>query len=262
MWLKIIFLFSLIFLTGCQADLPLNINNSGNNTNFDSVATSSQPIATSTKPIVDKQPSSTPEVKPLPSLPTSLLLDVPFTSQAPYSVWDAVHGEACEEASMIMVNAYLKHQNLTQAVAEQKILDLIKWETEKNYSVDLSISEVKAVLEDYFNLSGQVITQPTVDKIKTELAAGRLVIIPAAGRELGNPNFHQPGPIYHMLVVRGYNQTSFITNDPGTRNGKGYVYSYQILLNAIHDWNHQYESDGMTDAEMDLGSKIILSVSK
>lgn len=55
---------------------------------------------------------------------------------------------------------------------------------------------------------------------------------------LGNPYFTPPGPIYHMLVIKGYNLTEFITNDPGTRRGADYVYSYQTLMKAIHDWNN------------------------
>jgi len=61
--------------------------------------------------------------------------------------------------------------------------------------------------------------------------------VPAAGRELGNPNFTDPGPLYHMLVVRGYTENNFITNDVGTRKGENYQYKYDVLMNAIHDWN-------------------------
>ncbi|KKR45570.1 MAG: hypothetical protein UT82_C0026G0013, partial [Parcubacteria group bacterium GW2011_GWB1_40_14] len=78
----------------------------------------------------------------------------------------------------------------------------------------------------------------TVDTIKRELAAGNPIIVPAAGRELGNPYFTSPGPLYHMLVIRGYtSDDKFITNDPGTRRGEEYTYKFDILMNAIHDWN-------------------------
>jgi hypothetical protein len=78
----------------------------------------------------------------------------------------------------------------------------------------------------------------TVELIKQELARGNLVLLPAAGRELGNPYFRRPGPLYHMLVVRGYNtEGQFITNDPGTKHGEQYLYSAKKLLAAVHDWN-------------------------
>ncbi len=44
------------------------------------------------------------ELKPLPELlPSSILLDVPFTSQAPFAEWsDLVYQNACEEAVLVM----------------------------------------------------------------------------------------------------------------------------------------------------------------
>ena len=76
-----------------------------------------------------------------------------------------------------------------------------------------------------------------MEQIKKEIASGRPVIVPAAGRILPNPNFTPPGPKYHMLVIKGYNSTQFITNDQGTRKGDGFVYTYNSLLNALHDWD-------------------------
>jgi len=77
-----------------------------------------------------------------------------------------------------------------------------------------------------------------VEDIKRQLVAGRPVIVPSAGRLLGNPFYNQPGPIYHMLVLRGYTKTKFITNDPGTRRGEGYQYSFDVVMQAMRDWNN------------------------
>ena len=44
------------------------------------------------------------------------------------------------------------------------------------------------------------------------------VLLPAAGRLLRNPYFSGQGPLYHMLVVKGYTRDGkIITDDPGTR---------------------------------------------
>ena len=77
-----------------------------------------------------------------------------------------------------------------------------------------------------------------VEEIKTELAQEHLVLVPVNGRLLKNPNFTRPGPLQHMLLIRGYDDTKreFITNDPGTRRGNGYWYSYEVLFNAIRDY--------------------------
>jgi hypothetical protein len=83
-----------------------------------------------------------------------------------------------------------------------------------------------------------VLKNPTVDQLKSALDGGALIIIPAAGQQLGNPYFQQPGPKYHMLMIRGYTVDGHaITNDPGTRRGEAYVYKWETLLNAVHDWN-------------------------
>src|SRR3990167_2317375 len=33
-------------------------------------------------------------------------LEIPFTPQAPYAIWDEIHNEACEEAALLMVHKF------------------------------------------------------------------------------------------------------------------------------------------------------------
>ena len=136
---------------------------------------------------------------------------------------------------MIMVSRFYNHQNLTPHLMEQEILNLVKWQADNGYQVDLAAREVGEILKDYFKLEAEIIKTVTVEEIKAQLNQGNLIIVPAAGRELGNPYFRQPGPIYHMLVIRGYDndQQEFITNDPGTQYGKSYTYVYNTLYNAM-----------------------------
>ena len=65
------------------------------------------------------------------------------------------------------------------------------------------------------------------------------VIISEYGRALGNPYYKSPGPIHHMLVIKGYGKDSFITNDSGTKRGLNYPYSFNVLYNAAGDWDQQ-----------------------
>ena len=53
------------------------------------------------------------------------------------------------------------------------------------------------------------------------------------------PNFTPPGPVYHMLVVKGYDAQNFITNDVGTRKGESYTYTKDVIMKNMHDWNAQ-----------------------
>ena len=256
-------------LAGCQRVVP-PIASSEPQADQTTVITpsSSEPI---NAPVVEPKPTATssgasqselPAVKPEIKPGVSLEIDypVPFTAQAPYAVWDELHQEACEEAAMIMAAKYFSGESLTPHLAEQAILDLVRWETDQGYSVDLTAAEAALILQGYFGLNAQVVTDVSVVRIKKELDQGNLVIVPAAGRELHNPYFQTPGPIYHMLVIRGYNDQQFITNDPGTKRGESFFYNYQTLLNAIHDWDHEKAQEGMTESEMNSGRKVMIVV--
>ncbi|OHA46941.1 MAG: hypothetical protein A3A80_00860 [Candidatus Terrybacteria bacterium RIFCSPLOWO2_01_FULL_44_24] len=173
--------------------------------------------------------------------PKSLNLDVPFTSQAPFAIWDEVHNEACEEASMMMVAKYKQGVSINSPeAADQELLQIVKFENEQlGFYKDTTAQETLNIARGFYAFKkSRLIYNPSVDDIKNELAAGNPVIAPAAGRILPNPYFKSPGPLYHMLVIRGYTADGkFITNDPGTRRGEGFTYTYDSLMNAIHDWN-------------------------
>jgi len=167
------------------------------------------------------------------------ILPVPFTSQAPYAKWDSTHQEACEEASMLMVAEYVKKTKgvvLSPEYAEAEILKLIDWETKYLFAQDVTAAETVKILQDYYNISATVVPYSAA-RIKQEIDASRPVIIPAAGRLLKNPYFRRPGPLYHMLVIVGYDGDEFIVNDPGTKRGQWFRYKEKILSRAVHDWN-------------------------
>ena len=75
------------------------------------------------------------------------------------------------------------------------------------------------------------------EDVKKELIAGNPIIVPVAGQLLGNLYFTPPGPEYHVLVIKGYNDGSseFITNDPGTQRGADFRYNYQVLKSVVSD---------------------------
>lgn len=172
-------------------------------------------------------------------LPAEKNLAVPFTSQAPHANWDNDHQEFCEEASVLMVGRFFRNQPITSADDAEAALQRIKqWEIEHlGFYYDTTAAETAEVAAGVYDLKVELFEEPTIDDIKRAVASGRLVILPAAGRELGNPNFTPPGPIYHNLVIRGYTKDGkFITNDPGTRKGEAYVYDQAVVMAAIHDW--------------------------
>ncbi len=253
----VIFFTAIFLLSGCAQQTRVisveeNVEeNPGADVATTTISTSSvvatKKTATSTDSVVEGRASTT--VKQV-TIPAKLELPVAFAQQAPFANWDEEHEETCEEASLIMAAKYFQGQPLTEAIMEAELQKILQWNEDNSYKLDYTAAETAKVAQDYFGLKARVSDDVNVDTIKYELSKGNLVIVPAAGRELKNPNFKRPGPIYHMLLIKGYNDSEFITNDPGTRKGNGYRYPYQQLLGAVHDWSHGLAEGGMTDAEI------------
>lgn len=193
------------------------------------------------------------------ALPASINLAVPFTAQAPHANWDYPYKEACEEASVYMVHRYYEGEPeglIDPDKADADLLSIVEFENSLfGYYEDTTTEQTSVFAELMYGFSGvEMIEDPTVDQIKEQLAQGRPVIVPAAGRLLGNPYFTAPGPLYHMLVIRGYTPSNqFIVNDPGTYRGEAYLYDFDTLMNAMHDWNN---GDEITE-----GKKVVLVLS-
>jgi hypothetical protein len=170
------------------------------------------------------------------SEPDSLRIAVPFSPQAPFANWDALHEESCEEMALIMVRHFWTRSPLTRALAEEELQELISWEESNGFPQDVTTEELARIAREHFGLITRVSTDLSEESIERELRAGRPLIIPAAGRDLGNPYFSGDGPWYHMLVITGFKGDRYITNDPGTKRGENFVYRKDVLLNAVHDW--------------------------
>ena len=207
-------------------------------------------------------PSNTPAVAPastttpISPLPKQVNLAVPFTAQAPHANWDDPYAEFCEEASVLMAISYITGKSIPNPdFAAQKMLEIKAFEEKRfGYYKDTTAAETAIIFQEFYKYKNvKVLDNPKVADIKQALAAGKLVVIPAAGRLLGNPYYTPPGPLYHMLVIKGYTADGkFITNDPGTRRGADFVYSEATIMNAIHDWR--------TDTKIELGKKVVIIV--
>lgn len=187
------------------------------------------------------QPPAAPEEPTVPPpLPKEINLKVPMVYQAPLSNWDALHEDTCEEASLLMVKAFLGGENeLAREEMEKRLLALVEREKEGlGFFESTDVEQTVLVASSMLGLAGlKILPVGSIDDVKRQLAAGRPVLLPASGKELGNPNFRNGGPLYHMLVAKGYTAGRIITNDPGTRKGADYLYDPDVLFEAIHDWN-------------------------
>ncbi|PIT98033.1 MAG: hypothetical protein COT71_02885 [Candidatus Andersenbacteria bacterium CG10_big_fil_rev_8_21_14_0_10_54_11] len=189
-------------------------------------------------------------------LPAAVNLAIPFTPQAPHANWEDPYGELCEEASVLMAIRYIHQQKIASPDdADAAMLAIKAFEDDRfGYYQDTTAAETAAIITEYFDYHKvQIVENPAAADIRSAVAAGKPVIIPAAGRALNNPYFQTPGPLYHMLVVKGYTKTGqFITNDPGTRRGADFLYDESTLMNAMHDWR--------TDHNIEQGKKVMLVV--
>lgn len=199
-----------------------------------------------------------------PVLPAKFDAKVSFASQAPQGDWNMPYQEACEEASMIMAARYFKNEKLDNNIMAEEILKLVEWEEKNGYPIDLTAGQTVEVLEKYFGLKATLNKLVSEPEMKKKLVAGDLIIVPLAGRDIGNPYYHQPGPLYHMLLIRGFDEENFITNDPGTKRGEAYRYRYGDLLWAVHDWvggDREFQ-DPRPEPDMRTGARVMVVVEK
>ena len=194
--------------------------------------------------------------KPKPETPEKFLLQIPFYSQTPLSKWDAFHEEMCEEASVLNAAYYLLGEKPSKEEHEAELQKMQKVEKKEIGEWKSStITQIKQLVDIYFEskIKSKIIKNPTTSQIETEIAVGNPIIVPLSGRDIGNPNFTPPGPIYHMLVIKGYDAQNFITNDVGTRKGESYIYKKEVIMRNIHDWNSK---------DIHLGGKRVLVLTK
>jgi Peptidase_C39 like family len=171
-------------------------------------------------------------------------LPVPFISEVPDGRWVGSWKNACEEASIAMVDRYYAGMVKT-TIAWQKaymsnlfVIERKLWKSDANTDVDMTVK----LINDYSSFSAYAKDDPTIEDMKSELAAGRPVIVPIDGFELANENipFLAAGSGYHMFVLIGYDEDkkAFIAHDNGDlKDGIGIEYGYERIMNTLHDYS-------------------------
>lgn len=198
--------------------------------------------ASAASPTASEQPSPTPI-----TLAASVSLPVPFTPQAPLGDW-AAKQHTCEEASLFMVDRYLKGDHSGALIDPQTANAGINQITGWKSAQDLTDLQVGELAKDYMGWSYQILPA-TRYNIKAQLTLGRPLIVGVRTHGLGNPNYpgykdhyEQPGwSVSHYIVVAGYDASDqLILNDPGLTRGHGYKISYDQLIFAINDLDNAY----------------------
>jgi hypothetical protein len=173
------------------------------------------------------------------NIPEQYNLKMEFHSQAPLLVWDKFYEEMCEEASILLVLNYFQNKSMTNQEFDHELKNMQKAEIETiGIWESTTVKELQTFIEKrYPSFAVRILDNPTEQDIKFYISHHIPVLLPLSGQTIGNPFYTPPGPLYHLLVLKGYTKTHFITHDVGTKRGKDYFYDKNIILNNIHDWD-------------------------
>ena len=168
-------------------------------------------------------------------------IPVPFTVQTPDADWRQPWQDACEETVIAMVGRF--YSDLGEfdnaATAKTAILDILKKREELiGPSLDENAATIAKIVNNRLNWTAVVVENPTLAQMKSEIDNDRPIILPVHGKYLYNPHFKNGGPDYHSIVISGYDEANqqFIVQEPGTRHGLDFRYSYATIENAMHDF--------------------------
>lgn len=169
-------------------------------------------------------------------------IEVSFTSQAPFGDWsDPRLQDSCEEASVLMAMKWVNGETLSATEAREELFAISKFEKDKygTYTDTSAQDTLDRIIKDYFKYDkAEVRYDFSIEDIIIELDKGNLIIVPTNGQKLNNPYYSGIGPERHMLLIKGYDRVSneFITNDPGTRHGADFSFSFDNLYDSIRDY--------------------------
>lgn len=187
-------------------------------------------------------------------------LEVPYVSQVPQGSWVLPWSQACEEASIAMVQ-YFYEGKKAPTVAEGKAFmeRQIAWEdTELKKNQDTDAEETARIIEENADFDVSIEREPDVEGIKDELRKGRPVIALVDMYQLYGEK--SSGDSFHVLVINGFDDEhkAFFVQDPAREQAKSY--SYERMIGALHDYNPKTkEGDGQATVLFTDGSDMATS---
>ena len=182
-----------------------------------------------------------------PALPDRVLLQVPFTTQAPLNNW-AQHQESCEAANLTMLYLYWTDDRsvvVDPHGADRWIATIDSWKP----AADLNDEQVGELAEQHWGFTYRLVPNDR-EVIAQQLASGRPLLAEVRTHGLGNG--HYPGyyshyeqtgwSVPHFVTIIGYDGTGVWLNDPGISWGRGYHITYGQLTHAIDDLDQHHPS--------------------
>lgn len=213
-------------------------------------ASAPRPLAGVTKIVAKPLPTTGPTIGPgteatPAALPDHILLQVPFTTQAPLNNW-AQHQESCEAANLTMLYLYWNHDQsvvIDPHQADSYIHMIDSWKAQP----DLNDTLMGEMAQQHWGYDFRILPN-TPQVIAQQLSSGRPLLAEVRTHGLGNG--HYPGyyshyeqqgwSVPHFVLIIGYDSTGVWLNDPGISWGRGYHISYAQLTHAIADLDQHH----------------------
>lgn len=194
----------------------------------------------------------TPIPSPEPAELSKIILEVPYISEAPGGNFSGPWRNACEEASITMVEKYYLGEKSVSVKEAENFMTMLFEKADELYgsNKNTDAAQTAEIINNYSSYRAVVITDPAIEEIKNELAQNRPVISLHRDFDLKNKNIRFAPTLssYHMMVIIGYDDETreFITNDPGDlKEGAGHRYGYDLFMASLHDYDHATEkADG------------------
>jgi len=209
-------------------------------------ASVARPLAGATKVHAQPVPTVGPGTDATPAaLPDHILIQVPFTTQAPLNNW-AQHQESCEAANLTMLVEYWNNDSdvvINANTADSMIRQIDGWKPQP----DLNDTMLGQLAQQHFGYTYRILpNDPKV--IAEQLSAGRPLLAEVRTHGLGNSHypgytnhFEQNGySVPHFVTIIGYDSSGVWLNDPGISWGRGYHISYAQLTHAIDDLDQHH----------------------
>ncbi len=189
------------------------------------------------------------QVKQALILPKEKEINVKFYSQFPLDIatWIKYHEpyqNFCEESSLLNWYYYLvwKEPNLKEYNKDllklKELEDLLFEFWYKHTSIQDTLKLLIA-FQDKQKVFWEIIENPTIQIIKEHISKWDLIIAPLYWKWLSNNLFRGWWPIYHNLIIKGYTEQNFITNEVWISKWDWFMYNQEELIKNIYNYDEK-----------------------
>lgn len=180
---------------------------------------------------------------------------LPFYPQAPLldkANW-RINEESCEEAALLLNYYITNHITFDPEKMNADILSMNDFEvasgiSQDKYSERYNTYFLRDLTDPYemYDLLGKkylkypdekilMVKNPSFEEIQTFVRNNVILTIPMKYTKVLRNKYIRAGKTFHILNIVGYTPDSFITLDPGTKNGRYLAYPKELLYRSMQE---------------------------